>query len=150
MTKGEASMKRESVAKWIAVLHRQFQIYINRELKDYDINSSEYIFLVNLYEKDGVSQEQLSTNLYINKAATTRAIRRLENLGYVERIRDPYDNRAYLVKLTTKGLKMREFIKNKLDYWTKIISSSLTAEEAADLVQKIKRMSIHALAETKK
>jgi DNA-binding MarR family transcriptional regulator len=143
-------MKKESVAKWISVLHRQFQIYLNRELKDYDINSSEYIFLVNLYEKDGVSQEQLSTNLFINKAATTRAISRLEKLGYVKRIRDPYDNRAYLVTLTAKGLKMRDFIRTKLDNWTEIVSSSLTIEEADDLVQKIKQMSMNALAETKR
>ncbi|WP_096186886.1 MarR family winged helix-turn-helix transcriptional regulator [Evansella halocellulosilytica] len=142
-------MKNESIARWISVLHRQFQIYLNRELKDYDINSSEYIFLVNLYEKDGISQEQLSTNLFINKAATTRAIGNLEKLGYVKRTRDPNDSRAYLVTLTAKGLEMRNFIKTKLNYWTETISSGLTTAEADDLVQKIKKMTMNALDEIK-
>lgn len=143
-------MKKESIARWISVLHRQFQIYLNRELKDYDINSSEYIFLVNLYEKDGLSQERLSTNLFINKAATARAISRLEKLGYVTRIRDPKDSRAYLVTLTSKGLEMRNFIGTKLVYWTQTISSGLTSAEADDLVEKLKQMSEYALAETKR
>ncbi len=141
--------ENESIARWISILHRQFQIYLNRELKDCDINSSEYIFLVNLYERDGISQEQLSANLFINKAATTRAISRLEKLGYLHRTRDPLDSRAYLVTLTVKGLEMRDFIKTKLSYWTQIISTDLTIEEADDFKQKIKQMSMNALAETK-
>ena len=32
-----------SIGKWISVLHRQAQIYLNRELKPYGLNSSEYI-----------------------------------------------------------------------------------------------------------
>lgn len=143
-------MKRDSIAKWISVLHRQFQIYLNRELKHYDIHSSEYVFLVNLYEKDGVSQEQLSSNLFINKAATARTISRLEQLGYVKRTRDPLDSRAYLVTLTAKGLEMRKFIKTKLSYWTETISAGLTEEETEDMLAKIKQMSAHALAETSK
>ncbi|PZE21700.1 MarR family winged helix-turn-helix transcriptional regulator [Paenibacillus xerothermodurans] len=139
----------QSIAKWISVLHRQFQIYLNRELREYDINSSEYVFLVNLYEKDSVSQETLSSNLFVNKAATTRAISRLEDLGYVQRTRDPLDGRAYLVRLTTKGLEMRNFIKSKLGNWTQTISAGFTREETDDMIKKIKRMSANALAKTK-
>ena len=141
-------MEKESIGKWISVLHRQFRIYLNRELRNYDINSSEYIFLANLYENDGVSQEKLSTNLFINKAATARAISRLENLGYVQRTPDPLDGRAYLVTLTAKGLEMRLFIKSKLAYWTQTITKGLTAAAVDDMIQKIKQMSTHALMET--
>lgn len=138
----------ESIGKWISVLHRQFQIYLNRELKDYDFHSSEYIFLVNLYENDGVSQEQLSSNLFINKAATARAIARLEKLGYVQRARDPLDSRAYVVTLTAKGKEMQGFIQSKLAHWTKTIVAGLTAEEIEDLIGKIKIMSANAVTET--
>lgn len=140
--------EKENIGKWISVLHRQFQIYLNRELKNLDIHSSEYIFLVNLYEKDSVSQERLSSNLFINKAATARAIARLEKLGYLTRTRDPFDSRAYVVTLTDKGLEMRNFIKSKLAYWTQIITADLTVDETADMITKIKQMSTNALTET--
>jgi DNA-binding MarR family transcriptional regulator len=138
----------DSIGKWISVLHRQFQIYLNRELRNHDINSSEYIFLVNLYEKDSVSQEKLSSNLFVNKAATARAIGRLEELGYVHRTRDPIDSRAYLVTLTAKGLEMRSFIRTKLAYWTRTITAGLTADETDDIIRKVKQMSTNALTET--
>jgi len=143
------SGEKESIARWISVLHRQFQIYLNRELKDCDFNSSEYIFLVNLYDRDSVTQEQLSASLFIDKAATARAISRLEKLGYVLRTRDPSDSRAYRVTLTPKGLAMRDFIKTKLRYWTETISAGLTPEEEEEMLRIIKRMSENALAETK-
>lgn len=141
--------KRESIARWISVLHRQFQIYLNRELKRYDIRSSEYIFLVNLYERDGVSQETLSANLFIDKAATARAIGRLEKLGYVRRARDASDGRAYAVMLTPEGRELRDFIMGKLRYWTDLLTADLTDAEHADFLGIIKRMSARALDETK-
>jgi len=141
--------ERESIARWISVLHRQFQIYLNRELRDSDIQASEYVFLVNLYEKDGVSQERLSSNLFIDKAATARAIQRLEKLGYVRRTRDPMDSRAYVVALTEQGKQMRDFIKSKLLNWNLLLTGELSDEEHRDLLDKIKRMSALAVNETR-
>lgn len=143
------SEERESITRWISVLHRQFQIYLNRELRDYDIQSSEYIFLVNLYEKDGVSQEKLSANLFIDKAATARVLQRLEKLGYVRRTRDPMDSRAYVVSLTEQGMRMHDFIKSKLRYWNQLLTGDLTDDDHHDLLNKIKRMSARAVNETK-
>jgi|HigsolmetaAR203D_1030402.scaffolds.fasta_scaffold00985_12 DNA-binding MarR family transcriptional regulator len=137
---------RESAAKWISVLHRQFQMYLNRELKPYGIRSSEYIFLVNLYEQDGVSQETLSRNLYINKAATARAIARLEKLGLVRRTRDAADARAYAVTLTPEGMKLKGVIQELLRRWRETLEAGLTEEESAFMLRTIKRMSANALA----
>ncbi|CAG5082829.1 Transcriptional regulator, TrmB [Thermobacillus xylanilyticus] len=137
---------KESIGKWISVLHRQFQMYLNRELKPYGIRSSEYIYLVNLDEEDGVSQETLSRNLYINKAATARAISRLEKLGLVRRARDQNDARAYAVTLTPEGLKIRDVIQEKLRKWTRALEEGLTEDEYAFMMRTIKRMSANALA----
>jgi DNA-binding MarR family transcriptional regulator len=137
---------RESVAKWISVLHRQFQMYLNRELKPYGIRSSEYIYLVNLYERDGVSQEALSQSLYINKAATARAIGRLEKLGLVKRTRDEADARAYAVTLTPEGLRLKDVIQGKLRRWRETLEEGLTEEECEFMLRTIKRMSANALA----
>jgi len=137
---------RESVAKWISVLHRQFQMYLNRELKPYGIRSSEYIFLVNLYERDGVSQESLSRSLYINKAATARAIGRLEKLGLVRRTRDAADARAYAVTLTPEGMELKGVVQDKLRRWREALEEGFTEDECEFLLSAIKRMSANALA----
>lgn len=143
---GSHGERRESVAKWISVLHRQFQMYLNRELKPYGIRSSEYIYLVNLYERDGVSQEALSRNLHINKAATARAIARLEKLGLVRRTRDEGDARAYVVTLTAEGLRLKDVIQEKLRRWRETLEEGLTEEECEFMLRAIKRMSANVLA----
>ena len=73
---------------------------------------------------------------------------RLEQLGYVNRKRDPNDSRSNLVTLTSKGMEMKKFIKSKLTYWTQTISEGLTDEETEEMVKKIKHMSRNALIET--
>lgn len=140
--------RKDSVARWISVLHRQFQMYLNRELKPYGIRSSEYIYLVNLNEKDGVSQETLSRNLYINKAATARAICSLEKLGLVRRTRDESDARAYAVTLTPEGLRMRCVVMGKLGVWNRTLESGLSEDECEFMLRIIRLMSANALALT--
>lgn len=65
----------EDMRIYISVLYRQFQIYINNNTKDLQISASEYIFLMEMYKNDNMSQEQLSKNLIIDKSATARAIK---------------------------------------------------------------------------
>ena len=78
----------EDMRIYISVLYRQFQIYINNNTKDLQISASEYIFLMEMYKNDNMSQEQLSKNLIIDKSATARAIKSLEEKEYIIRKKD--------------------------------------------------------------
>ena len=78
--------KYREMRKCVSVLYRQFQIYINNNTKDLGIGASEYIFLMEMYEKVNVSQEELSKSLIVDKAATARAIKSLEEKEYIFRI----------------------------------------------------------------
>jgi DNA-binding MarR family transcriptional regulator len=53
--------------------------------------------------KEGISQKALSEELLIDKATTAKAIRKLEEEGYVYRENDPEDNRYHLIFLTEFG-----------------------------------------------
>lgn len=59
----------EEFGRWISILYRQFQIFINDELKDLNITSGEYIYLIKLYENEELTQEDLAEIYYIDKAA---------------------------------------------------------------------------------
>ncbi|WP_207652422.1 MarR family transcriptional regulator [Desulfosporosinus sp. FKB] len=144
------NIERKSIGKWISILHRQFQIYVNHEMKSYDLNSSEYIYLVNLAEKDdGVSQKYLSDKLYIDEALTTRVIRNLEKKGYVTRNKSLDDKRSYTVKLTEKGKNVQPVILDMLSRWTDILATDMNEGEIDHIINKLKLMSKHALLVTK-
>ncbi len=140
----------KSIGKWISILHRQAQIYINRELKPYGLNSSEYIYLVNLAsENEGVNQKYLSNMIIIDDALTTRAMKSLENKGYITREKSREDKRSYHIKLTQKGVEIQPVILETLINWTDIISEGMKDEEKDCIIQKLMVMSNNALKVTK-
>jgi DNA-binding MarR family transcriptional regulator len=118
-------MRTKNIGRWIAVLYRQFQIYLNLALKDLEVNSAEYSFLVRLLIKDGVTQEKLSSALLIDKAATARAVRSLEEKGYVIRYQDTYDKRANQVYVTSKAKASKDKIFSIYKNWTNLLTEDM-------------------------
>jgi DNA-binding MarR family transcriptional regulator len=113
----------------IANIYRSHLAYMAKELEEYGIGSGQFDFLMVLYRKDGISQENLAKILKVSKATSTRAIQSLEKEGYVYRQRDENDLRAYRVYLTEKGREMRDIILEKLIYFLDTLLSDFTPEE---------------------
>ena len=144
------SQEIKSVGKWISILYRQAQIYLNRELKPYGLNSSEYIYLVNLStENDGSNQKHLSDMIIIDNAFTTRAMKSLEKKDYITREKSKSDKRSYNIRLTGKGIDIQPTILKVLKDWTDIISEGMDEEEKDFIIQKLTIMSKNALKATK-
>lgn len=141
--------EHKSIGKWISILHRQAQVYLNSELKQYGLNSSEYIYLINLAENEGVSQKYLSDMLIIDDAFTTRVIKSLELKGFIVREKNSEDKRLYNIRLSDKGNHIQPVIMKILKNWTAILSENMTEEEIDLTIEKLKRMSGNALAVTK-
>ncbi len=140
----------KSIGKWISIIHRQSQIYINRELKPYNLNSSEYIYLINLAsENKGVNQKHLSDMLIIDDALTTRVMKSLEGKGYIVREKSQSDKRAYNIKLTEKGVRIQPVIIKTLKKWTDTISEGMDEAEKDAVIQKLTAMSQKALRATR-
>ena len=62
--------KCENIGKYISQLHRKGNVFINRELSKYDLSVGQFMFLLDLYIKDGKNQEEISDNLKIDKGTT--------------------------------------------------------------------------------
>ncbi|WP_319559741.1 MarR family transcriptional regulator [Marispirochaeta sp.] len=145
----ENQEKVKSIGKWISILHRQAQIYLNRELKPYGLSSSEYIYLVNLgVEDDGINQKCLSDMIIIDDALTTRVMKNLETKGYIIREKSQIDKRSYNIRLTKKGIEIQPIILKVLKNWTDIIAEGMNEAERDSIIQKLTVMSHNALKVT--
>ena len=145
------NQETESIGKWISILYRQTQIYLNGQMKPYGLNYSEYISLVNLSpESDGNNQKHLSDILIIDGALTTRAMKSLEKKGFILREKSKNDKRANSVSLTKKGIEMQPVILRVLKDWTNIISNGMNEEEKEFIIQRLKSMANNALKENKR
>lgn len=137
-------MNKESFGTWISLIYRYGQTYISKELKEYNIGRGQYIFLIALYKKDGISQEQLTDYLKIGKCTTARAIKKLEENKYIIRKQDLMDKRAYKVYLTEKAYEVKPVIDSILEEWADILSLNFTEDEENIAVDMFERMANNA------
>ena len=135
---------RESVGRWISVLHRYGKIYFDRELAQKNIGSGQLSFLMVLSREDGINQEALTKNINVDKATTTRAVNKLIKEGYVKREIDQDDKRAYKIYLTQKGKKIIPILKDISSKWTGILLSGFSKKEEAQLFQMLERLAQNA------
>jgi len=135
----------KSLGKWISVLYRQFQVYINRELKVYSLNSSQYIYLVTLYQEGPMRQDELSKQLHIDKAATARALKQLEANNYIERAVNKDDKRVMDVWLTKKAMDIKDDLQALLKNWTNVLGDGLDEESFDAIIDQLMGMSERAL-----
>lgn len=137
-------MAEGSIGRWISILYRYRQNYIGKKLASYKIGSGQYFFLLVLAKNNGISQEELSDYLKIDKATTAKAIKKLEDEGYVIRDVDAMDKRAYQVFLTQKGLKMIPIIEKVIADWEKLITADFSESESCLLEGVLEKMARNA------
>ncbi len=130
----------ESIGKYISTLYRSGNAYFSKEFSKYNIGSGQFFFLTYLYANDGVIQEEISYNLNVDKGTTARAIKKLEEEGYVYRKVDEEDKRAYKVYITDKALSIKEGIYATLKKWNSIIAYGFSEEEKEITLRLLQRM----------
>lgn len=132
--------KHDSIGRYISFLYRYGSCYIGKELEKHNIGKGQYTFLVTLLKNDGIRQEDLSDLLNIDKGTTARAVKKLEEEGYVIRKIKPEDKRAYGVYITDKARTISTDIFNILRSWNDIISSDFSEEEKELSLELLRRM----------
>lgn len=121
------------IGRYISQMYRKGSSYIGKHISHLGVGSGQFMFLLELYKEDGRSQEELSEILSIDKGTTARAIKKLEEDGFLFRERDENDKRAYKIYLTDKGNSVKQPILEAIKSWEDIITYKLSNEERAIL-----------------
>jgi DNA-binding MarR family transcriptional regulator len=105
-----------------------------------DLSPAKYWFLMYLYRKDKATVNDLSNETCITSGATSLAIKSLEKMGHVERIRDKEDRRVVWVSLTKKGRETVEQISQKRAKICRQLLENLTETEKEIFLLIMKKM----------
>lgn len=127
-------------ARHFALLHRQMMKQLDRQLAPLELGPGRYLYLFALYIRDGRRQQELADLVGTDKAATTRALVRLEKNGYIKRVPDPDDGRATRVQLTDKGRKLRPTLEAAAQTSMEVITAGLEGEERQQLKNLLAKM----------
>jgi DNA-binding MarR family transcriptional regulator len=77
-------------------------------LEELGLTYTQYITVIALWEEDNQTVSGLGEKLFLESNTLTPILKKLEAMGYLERRRDPEDERQVRVSLTKSGRKLRE------------------------------------------
>lgn len=77
-------------------------------LEELGVTYTQWIAIVALWEEDNQTVKELGEKLFLESNTLTPILKKLEELGYLRRQRDPTDERQVIVSLTEEGRRLRE------------------------------------------
>ena len=77
-------------------------------LEPLGITYTQYITLMVMWEDRVTSMKHLGERLFLDSGTLTPLLKKLVQMGFVEKHRDPEDERSVLVRITDAGLALRE------------------------------------------
>jgi len=105
-------LKKKELVQTISILYRYQVIILNQRLANYGIKTGLAPFILSILNSPGISQIKLSRELCIDKATTTKAVTKLIQGDFIEKVSDQKDKRAFKLYITPKG---RDLCKNITD-----------------------------------
>ncbi len=100
-------------------------------LKPLGLTYTQYIVLLVLWEKDGITVGEICEKVMLDNGTVSPLLKKLQQDGYVEKQRNPEDDRIVNVTLTRKGRELQQQVR---DIPEKVANcTGLTAEKAETL-----------------
>jgi len=98
----------QQVCFGLAVAARSVIALYRPLLEPMGLTHPQYLVMLALWEHAPLRVSELSRLLLLDPGTLSPLLKRLESAGYVRRERDPHDERALAVSLTTRGRALRE------------------------------------------
>ena len=76
-------------------------------LADLNLTYPQYVVMMALWEKDGISITDLLEKTAIDGSAMTQILKKMEDKQLLNIVKDQYDKRKRVVKLTVEGQKLQ-------------------------------------------
>jgi len=86
--------------------------YIGSQVEKYGIKQGQYEYFLLIYSSPGINQLELARFKNVSKASVTKALKILEEDGFINRITDVNDQRNILCFITEKGEAIVEDLVN--------------------------------------
>ncbi|TMV48918.1 MarR family transcriptional regulator [Paenibacillus mesophilus] len=77
-------------------------------LDELGLTYTQYVALLALWEQDDVTVKQLGARMYLDSGTLTPLLKKMDASGWIERVRDPLDERNVRIRLTEDGMQLKE------------------------------------------
>lgn len=129
------------VLRFVGTLSRTINSKSDSKYKQFDLQKGQYMFISRVCENPGINFVDLSNMVKVDKTTTTKAVKKLIDIGYLNRQQDENDKREYKLTPTKKALEVYEFIIQEENKQLEISFKGFSEEEKQMAARLIKRMS---------
>ena len=126
--------------KNINLVSRSAEVFREERLKDCGIRGCQSKYVLVIAQNPGVSQEDISRMLFVNKSNVARQIGFLETAGFVKKVGNDRDRRAVHLYPTEKLLGALPRVKEVLAEWRALVTEGFTEEEKGELARLSEKM----------
>lgn len=96
-------MQSKDFGKIIRAITYNSNSYIGSKIEKYGIKQGQFEYFLLIYNSPGINQIELAKLKSVGKASVTKALKILQDDGFIERINDDLDKRNTLCYVTKKG-----------------------------------------------
>ena len=122
----------------IVLLAREITKTFEFIFSEFDLNLTDVALISLIDQSDAFTQSQLAKSLGIGKARLGIVINGLETKDILERTVNPYDRRAWLIKLTPKGDALRKALQAKYFLLKDISNEFVDLQNHENLAENLK------------
>lgn len=125
----------KNIRRKIMILSRKIVASVGNVLSKYDITVAEQPFFMVIQHHKNITQEELTSIVCVDKAATTRALKSLEKKGFLVRVKDKNDRRQNRVCATEKAQNLFKEVNEELIHFNELLTKNISLEEI-DIIYK--------------
>lgn len=125
----------KNIRRKIMILSRKIVASVGNVLSKYDITVAEQPFFMVIQHHKNITQEELTSIVCVDKAATTRALKSLEKKGFLVRVKDKNDRRQNRVCATEKAQNLFKEVNEELIRFNELLTKNISLEEI-DIIYK--------------
>lgn len=130
------AFKKENSAGYLANhMARLFALGLQSRLKPLGLAPGQFMALLVLWEKDGLTQKELIARLDVEQATMANTLTRMERDGLISRRPHPQDGRAQSILLTQKARQIEQQAKAHALAQNKLALSALSVDERTQFLQ---------------
>ncbi len=132
------------ILRQINTISRCAGLFRAERLENGELGACHHSYIIAICRSPGITAEELSRRLCVNKSNVARNLSYLEDKGYVKREQSQEDKRALLCYPTDKMLRVLPRVREIVAEWNRLLTSELDEEELSAFAVTLDKIALKA------
>ncbi|MBS9337231.1 MarR family winged helix-turn-helix transcriptional regulator [Fructobacillus parabroussonetiae] len=121
------------IFRQMGAISRTATTSMNQAAKKYQLENNLFLYLIRIVENEGLTQSSLAELVRVDKTTLSRALRKLDERGYIDKVAGPGNRKAKQLFPTEKGRESYQFLEKIEKEYIHEKMTKLTTTEQKEL-----------------